>query len=141
MNDATGVRPRLRAPSLEALFIGTLGLAGWCYGARPIGDNSTFVHLRTGMDIVAGQGIPRRDPYSFTARGHDWVVQSWLPELMYGWAERLGGVGLVIIEQGVLTGVLAVLIALLARSASPLRTLAAGGLALGAGIAFWSPRP
>ena len=142
MTEPTVLRARPRwPPSLEALFVGTLALAGWCFGARPIGDNSMFVHLRTGIDIAGGRGIPRRDPYSFTARGNEWVVQSWLPELTYGWAERLGGVGLVVIEQAVLMGVLAVLIGLLARSGSPLRTLAAGGLALGAGIAFWSPRP
>lgn len=140
MTDAS-IRARPRPPSLQALFIGTLGLAGWVFGARPIGDNSMFVHLRTGIDIVDGLGIPRRDRYSFTARGEEWVVQSWLPELTYGWAERLGGVGLVILEQAVLMGVLALLIGLLARSGSPLRTLGAGGLALGAGIAFWSPRP
>lgn len=132
---------RVRPPSLESLFIGAMALAGWIFGARPIGDNSTFVHLRTGIDIVDGLGIPRRDPYSFTARGSEWVVQSWFPELLYGWGERLGGVGLVILEQAVLTGVLALLIARLARTGSALRTLVAGGLALGAGIAFWSPRP
>lgn len=133
--------PARRAPSLESLFVGALALAGWCFGARPIGDNSMFVHLRTGIDIVDGLGIPRRDPYSFTARGEEWVVQSWLPELTYGWADRLGGAGLLVLQQAALMGALAWLIARLARTGSALRTLAAGGLALGAGIAYWSPRP
>ena len=132
---------RVRTPSLESLFIGALAFAGWCVGARPISDNSMFVHLRTGIDMAHGLGIPRRDPYSFTARGEPWVVQSWLPELLYGWGERLGGMGVVVLEQAALTGLLALLIARLARTGSGARTLAAGGLALGAGIAFWSPRP
>ena len=131
-------RPR---PSLESLFIGTLALAGFAVSARPIGDNSMFVHLRTGIDIAAGRGIPRRDPYSFTAVGEQWVVQSWLPEAIYGWGHRLAGYGAVVLEQAVLTGLLAWLIGRLARTGSAVRTLAAGFVAFGVGVAYWSPRP
>ncbi|MBV8386727.1 MAG: hypothetical protein JO155_08060, partial [Acidimicrobiia bacterium] len=66
-----------RAPGLEPLFIAAYALFGFRLGARSIGDNSMFVHLRTGMDMVRNGAIPRRDPYSFTAHGHPWVVQSW----------------------------------------------------------------
>jgi hypothetical protein len=132
---------RLRPPSVESLVVATLALAGFTLGARPIGDNSMFVHVRTGMDIAAGRGIPRVDPYSFTAPGARWVVQSWLPEAFYGWGERLGGGGLLVVEQAVLMGVLAWLIARLARTGSAVHTVAAGTLAVGAGAAYWSPRP
>ena len=132
---------RLRAPSLESLFISALVLLGFRLGALPIGDNSMFTHLRTGVDMVAGAGIPRADPYSYTARGSEWVVQSWLPAWTYGWAERLGGLRLVVLEQAVLMAVLALLIARLARAGSPLRTALSAGLAVSLGAPMWSPRP
>ena len=138
MGERTG---RLRSPSLESLVVATLTLAGFTLGARPIGDNSAFVHIRTGVDIVAGLGIPRADPYSFTARGQEWVVQSWLPEAIYGWGRRLAGDGMLVLQQAVLMGVLAWLLARLARAGSPVRTMAAGALAVGVGAAYWAPRP
>ncbi len=130
-----------RAPGLEALFIGALALFGFRLGARPIGDNSMFVHLRTGIDMARTGAIPRRDSYSFTAHGHAWVVQSWLPEWTYGWAHELGGYRLVVVEQAVLMAVLAVLLGLLARAGTPLRTALAAGVAVAAGAAYWVPRP
>jgi len=132
---------KLKAPGLEPLFIGALALFGFRLGARPIGDNSMFVHLRTGIDMVRTGAIPRRDPYSFTAHGHPWVVQSWLPEWTYGWAHDLGGYRLVVVEQAILMAVLAVLLGLLARAGTPLRTALAAGIAVGAGAAYWVPRP
>jgi len=100
-----------------------------------------FTHLRTGVDMVRTGGIPRVDPYSFTAHGRPWVVQSWLAEATYGVLNRVGGLRLVVLEQGVLTAVLALLTARLARAGTPVRTAAAAVVALGAGVALWSPRP
>ena len=131
----------LRAPRLDSLFIAALVLFGFRLGVRPITDNSMFTHLRTGADMVGGRGIPRTDPYSFTAAGRRWVVQSWLPEWTYGWADRLGGFRLVVLEQALLCALLALVIVRLARAGSPLRTALAGGVAVGAGAGFWSPRP
>ena len=114
---------------------------GLAIGSLRIRDNSTFVHIRTGMDLVAGLGIPRADPYSFTAQGHDWVVQSWLPSLTYGWAERWGGFGWIAAWNGVLVALLAWLVTRICRSGSTARTIAAAGIAIGAGAPFWAPRP
>ncbi|MDQ6910149.1 MAG: hypothetical protein M3Z84_05090, partial [Actinomycetota bacterium] len=135
------VTRRLHAPKLESLFIAAIVLFGFARGLQPIGDNSMLTHLRTGIDMVAGKGIPRTDPYSFTALGHTWVVQSWLPEWTYGWAQRLGGYRLVVLEQALITALLALLIVRLARAGSPLRTALAGTIAVGVGAAYWSPRP
>ena len=132
---------RLRAPSLESLFAAALVLLGFRLGALPIGDNSMLTHLRTGIDMVHGGGIPRTDPYSYTARGTAWVVQSWLPEWTYGWLHRFGGFRLVLLEQAVLMAALTWLTVRLARSGTPLRTALAAGLAVGIGAPFWSPRP
>lgn len=132
---------RLQTPKLESLFCGALVLFGFGLGVRPIADNSMLTHLRTGIDMARGAGIPRVDPYSFTAAGEPWVVQSWLAELTYGWAYRIGGFRLVVIEQALLMGVLAWLITRLARTGASLRTALAAGVAVGLGGVYWSPRP
>jgi hypothetical protein len=132
---------RLRTPRLESLFVATFVLFGFRLGARPIGDNSMFTHLRTGIDMVRGSGIPRMDPYSFTAPGQDWVVQSWLPEWTYGWAHRLGGSRLVVLEQALVIALLVWLVMRLIKAGSPLRTAFGGVIVVGIGAPFWSPRP
>jgi hypothetical protein len=129
------------APKLESLFTAAVVLFGFRLGARPIGDNSMFTHLRTGIDMARTGSIPRSDPYSFTAFDTRWVVQSWLPEWTYGWAFRLGGYKLVVFEQAVLVALLAWLVVRLARAGSPLRTALAGITAVGVGTSLWTARP
>ncbi len=118
-----------------------LALLGFRLGVLPIKDNSMFTHLRTGIDMVRGGGIPRVDPYSYTAGGTDWVVQSWLPSWTYGWLHRVGDLRLVVLEQALLMAFLALLVARLARAGSPVRTAASATLAVGLGAAYWNPRP
>ena len=126
---------------MESLFTAAVVLFGFRLGARPIGDNSALTHLRTGIDMARTGAIPRVDPYSFTAAGERWVVQSWLPEWTYGWAHRLGGYRLVVLEHAVLVALLAWLVVRLARAGSPLRTTLAAIAAVGVGSALWTPRP
>lgn len=130
-----------RVPKLESLFVATFVLLGFRLGVRPIADNSMLTHLRTGIDMARGSGIPRSDSYSWTARGTSWVVQSWLPEWSYGLAHRLGGFRLVVLEQGLLMATLAWLMLRLARAGSPSRTAMAGLISVGIAFRFWSPRP
>ena len=130
-----------RAPALETLFVATIALLGLRLGLRPIGDNSMFVHMRTGIDIVDGLGIPRRDPYSFTAAGEPWVVQSWLASVVYGLLERAGGFDAVVLLHGALYGALGWLTATLGRTGSAIRTALVGVLVAGIAAPYWSPRP
>ena len=133
---AAGRRP------LDGLFAAAFGLIGLALGARPIADNSTLVHLRTGIDIVAGRGIPRVDPYSATATGSKWVVQSWLPAAAYGLAQKLDeSGGALLVLNGALTAFLALLVHRLARAGSPLRTLGAALVAVAVSGPWWAPRP
>jgi hypothetical protein len=132
---------RLGSPRLESLFVATFVLFGFRLGIRPIGDNSMLTHLRTGIDMARGLGIPRTDPYSFTAPGREWVVQSWLPEWTYGWAYRLGGFRLVVFEQALLICLLVWLVVRLVKAGSPLRTAFGALIVVGLGAPFWSPRP
>lgn len=135
------LKARLRAPSTESLFVATIVLFGFRLCAHPIGDNSMFAHLRTGIDMTGGLGIPRHDVYSYTAHGEPWVVQSWLAEWTYGWFYRRGGLQWVILEQAAITALLAWVVVRLARAGTPLRTALGGVVAVGAGAAYWTQRP
>ena len=135
------LREYVKAPSMESLFVAAFVLFGFRLGARPISDNSMLTHLRTGIDMARTGAIPRTDPYSLTAGGERWVVQSWLPEWTYGWAYRIGGFKLVVLEQAVLLALLAYLVVRLARTGSPLRTALAGVAAVGIGASPWTARP
>jgi hypothetical protein len=133
--------PRLRAPRSESLVLAGFVLSGFALGIRPISGASMLTDIRTGIDMVAGGGIPRTDPYSFTAFGHSWVVQSWLPDWTYGWAHRLGGFRLVLLEQALVLALLVWLVARLARAGSPLRTSFGALLVVGLAACFWTPGP
>ena len=44
-------------------------------------DPDLWWHLRTG-DLIFHSGIPRHDPFSWTAAGRPWVAHEWLSELL-----------------------------------------------------------
>ena len=94
---ATVPEPRsTRFPNLtRGSVVGALvALLGTAIGTEALSDNSFLTHLTTGRLILAGH-FPHSDPYSFTAPGRHWVVQSWLASLLYAVADRLaGGVGI-----------------------------------------------
>lgn len=127
---------------MVALF--TLGFAGagWCAGMVRLSDNSFFWHLRTGH-LILDEGIPRSDPYSFTAPGTKWIAQSWLAELLYGITDELfGSLGLRILTAVVGTAI-AVLVYRLALRVAVDRVRAAaiavpGFLSI---LVVWSTRP
>lgn len=116
-------------------------VVGVVIGARPIADNSFLTHLATGR-LLLDQGIPRSDPYSFTAHGLPWVVQSWLASLLYGSIERFIGTGGLVVLHAVQTGVLAAIGWRLTRPATTLisRLLVVIPL-IAVGSSLWSPRP
>lgn len=135
-------RSRLvRATGVEALVLATFALLGFGIGARPLGDNSSFLHLRTGIEILRTWHIPTADPYSFSAHGQPWVVQSWLASVAYGASYRIAGVHLVVLLNAVLMAILALLVAVLARTGVGPRTMASAGVAVILGALYWSPRP
>jgi hypothetical protein len=111
-------------------------------GLKSISDNSFMTHLATGRLIISGHGIPGHDPYSFTAHGAPWVVQSWLASVLYGLVDRFwGGQGLRVL-MGLTTAALG---AMTWRLTRPARTLVGRivitALVISVGITVWSPRP
>lgn len=77
-----------------------LGVALAALAALPIVktvDPDFWWHLRTGKLIVES-GIPRHDPFSWTAAGKAWVTHEWLSEVaIYGVESTLGYVGNVVV--------------------------------------------
>jgi hypothetical protein len=71
-------------------------------------DPDFWWHLRTGRLIVES-GIPRHDPFSWTAAGKAWVTHEWLSEVViYGVESTLGYVGNVLLFGAVAGGALLV---------------------------------
>ncbi len=111
-------------------------------GLQPFSDNSFMTHLATGRLIVDLGHIPGADPYTFTAQGHDWVVQSWLVSLLLGGADRLGGEGAVRVLVALMTvAVFAVVWRLLRPAQGLLVKVGIASLAIGVGAMEWSERP
>jgi hypothetical protein len=128
----------------DALVVAIFGLFGWRLGLNRLSDNSGFTHLATGIRMVAHgvlPAIPRVDPYTFTAHGKPWVVQSWLAEAGVGWAHRLGGQHAVMLLSALTVAVCGALLPVLARTGRPLRTVAATLPALLITFPQWNGRP
>lgn len=137
----TASTPTSRMPSLAAVFGWILALVGFGIGARTIYDNSLFTHIATGRLIVV-DGVPHADPYSFTAAGAPWVVQSWLVSLLYGLSEKLlGEVGLRILGGLMVAAIVALAWRLTRPARSLLPRILIVGLVMVACGPFWSPRP
>jgi hypothetical protein len=135
-------KPRSKWPSLSAIIGLGFAVGGFCLGIRSISDNSLFTHIATGRLILDQRSIPTADPYSFTAAGDRWVVQSWLADLLYGVADRIAGGNGVRVLGGLLVGTL---LALVWRLTHPARSLAMRlvitSIVTLTGIAFFAPRP
>jgi hypothetical protein len=109
---------------------------------HPLNDNSFFTHLATGRLILDRGSVPSTDPYSFTAPGEPWVVQSWLVSVLYAGAEGVAGIAGVRVVVAALAGLLAALGWRLVRPAAGLvPRLALGALLITVGSDLWAERP
>lgn len=140
----SGVDPigRSRWPPTLQFAIGCwFALWGLVEGLAPLRDNSFLTHLATGR-LILESGIPDRDPFSSTAFGEPWVVQSWLPATAYAWLEQSWGLVAVRLLTASLTAGLGVITWRLTRRADGLVIrLLVSALAVATGSGFWAPRP
>jgi hypothetical protein len=136
-------RPAATASGLDLAFVigAAFALWGLFIGLAQISDNSFFTHLATGRLILA-DGIPRHDPYSFTAPGEPWVVQSWMASWLYGWVDSWFGPAGLRVLMGLTTAGLAAMVWALTRPAKGLvGRIVITGLVLAVGTSVWAPRP
>jgi hypothetical protein len=129
----------VRLDQVVGLLLAVVALG---FGIGPLFDNSFLTHLSTGRLILDGGSIPSADPYSFTAYGTPWTVQSWGASVIYAGVEDL--VGLVGIR--VLVGLCCAAIAWFAwRLTEPADSLVARlaivAPAVGIGASLWVERP
>lgn len=84
---ATSRPPRRVAVGHVAIL---LPLVAAVIAARlPVRDNSYLWHVRAGTLQIERGEVLTSDPFSFTAMGRPWRTQSWLADLLYGWADNL----------------------------------------------------
>ncbi len=118
------------------------GLWGLLIGLERLYDNSFLTHLATGRLILDRGAVPTTDPYSFTANGDPWTVQSWFASVLYAGVEGIGGLGGIRLLNGLLCATLAIAVWLLtARSRSFIVRLAVTAVVLVPATALWSGRP
>jgi hypothetical protein len=132
-----------RVPSLAAIVGGVVAFVGLLIGLGPLNDNSYFTHLATGRIIYETHHIPLHDPYSFTALGHPWVVQSWLASVFYGTADELWGPAGVLLVVAIPAAIVAALVWTLTRPAQTLigRVIIVGPLLVIGADGGWVERP
>jgi len=130
----------VRTPRVSAAVGAGFVVWGAAVGLVRLHDNSFLTHVATGRLIVA-HGVPHTDPYSFTALGHPWVVESWLASVLYAEVGRLGTHGLQFLHAA-LAATLAGLVWILTRPAGTLAgRIVVASAALSIGTGYWSPRP
>jgi hypothetical protein len=119
------------------------GIAVWglWIGLQPLSDNSFLTHLATGR-LIVDEGIPRHDPFTFTAPGVDWVVQSWLMSTVYGLVDEWwGGHGLLFLNAAFTTALAVFAFRLTRPAGGVVARLGLSALAVAIGTAAWSERP
>jgi predicted NBD/HSP70 family sugar kinase len=111
--------------------------------AGTLAESDTFWQTRTGELILDLGRLPTADPFSWTAAGHPWTVNSWGFDVLLAWAYRSGGLPAIALAGAVLAFLAAGLVLLVARrlGAGPLAaTVVVQGAAL-AQLTFLSVRP
>ena len=128
--------------SLNQVLALLLGVIGLRLGMESLHDNSFFTHLATGRLIFDTGAIPKADPYSFTAFGEPWTVQSWGASVIYAAVEDVAGLVGIRVLVGICSAAVAVLAWKLTRPAEMLAgrlSIAVPVIAIGAGL--WVERP
>jgi len=119
--------PRLLL-GLTLVFLGGVG-------AGPLSDNDGWWHFRTGELILDRGGIPRRDPFTWTALGDRWRPNSWASDVIFELVRQAGGlVGVALLRSALFLAVLAAVHALARRAGA--RPWPAAAAVLAVGIAF-----
>ncbi len=92
----TSGSPPAAATAVRALtWFGVLSILilGAALAHHSLSDRDIFLHDRAGRDILAGEGVPATNAYSFTAPDQRWVDHEWLFQTLV--AAVAGGADLV----------------------------------------------
>lgn len=129
-------------PSLGTVFGVLVVATAALVELQPLKDNSFLTHIATGRIILDTGSVPSVDPYTFTAGGDPWVVQSWLVSVVLATTEALGGIGAVRLLAGAAAGAVAAIGWRLLRPADGLvARLGLGAVFVATGSQLWAERP
>ena len=92
-------------------------LVGWRRAEHPYADGDILWGARTGLDFLRTGALPHHDPYSWTARGAEWVPNSWGWNVVLGLTYRIGGLAGFALLGIMMSGCIALLAGVLARRA------------------------
>lgn len=94
---------RLALPSVVDVFFAAMLLVLLRPGGPQalLADGDTGWHIRTGEIILAGGGVPRTDPFSFTRAGQPWFAWEWLADAGLAAVYRVRGLAGVAALAGV----------------------------------------
>lgn len=124
---------------IVALLLAVVGLR---IGIASLHDNSFFTHLATGRLILDNGSIPRTDPYSFTAHGRDWTVQSWGASVIYASIDRtIGLVGIRILIAACCVALTQLVWRLTSDAKQLIGRLAVAVPVIVVGAGYWVERP
>lgn len=140
--DAVDREPRAGSGPTIGVVVGALvSMVALCIGLRPVGDSSFLTHLATGR-LILDSGIPRSDPYTFTAGGDAWTVQSWFASTIYAQIERWFGLHGIQLFTGLLAALIGAMAWRLSRPAQSLvGRVAAVTPAMVVASGYWAERP
>jgi hypothetical protein len=131
----------LRLPRFSSAVGAGFAVWGVAIGLIRLHDNSFLTELATGH-LILSNGFPHSDPFSFTAHGRPWVLESWLASVLYGWVDDVGGAHGLQLLHAALAVALSLLVWRLTRPANAVigRILAATAVFV-VGTGYWTPRP
>jgi tetratricopeptide (TPR) repeat protein len=75
-------------------------------GFFKIYSSDIWWHIKTG-EIILSHGIPRTDPFSFTAIGNPWITHEWLAEIFLYMLYRVAGIAGLITFKGIISAAIA----------------------------------
>ncbi|MDD5656120.1 MAG: hypothetical protein PHF00_02565 [Elusimicrobia bacterium] len=101
-------------------------------GLFSVHDSSTWLHIRTGAEILARRALPAADSFSYTAAGRPWTTDSWLADVIFQHLDRSGAWALIAFKSVVLAAAFALLLPI--NAGSPIA--AAAVLGVGAAAAW-----
>jgi len=129
-------------PSLSTILAIVFALVGLRIGLSPLHDNSFLTHLATGRIILDTGHIPRSDPYSWSAPGAAWTVQSWGASVIFAGAEKVADlVGIRIIVTVCCVALTQLVWRLTSTARSLLSRLLVTVPVIAVGTAYWVERP
>ncbi len=100
--------------------------------AFSVHETGTWLHIRTGADILAHRALPAADTFSYTVSGRLWTTDSWLCDVLFNHLDQSGPLALPALKCIVIALAFALLLPL--SCSNPL--LSAGVLAVGAAAAW-----